>query len=122
MTPVRLPTGDSRLEDVLALIRSSFAYMDGRINPPSSVVSLDLAAVNRQAEAGEIWGLGEPLEASVFLTPKSDASTSASWRSLRAIASRGWRVYSSITPRLGRGRSVSRRWNSRPVLNWRKTT
>ena len=72
MTPVRLPTGDPRLLEVLALIRSSFAYMHGRIDPPSSVLSLDLAAVKRQAQAGEIWGLGEPLEASVFLTPKSD--------------------------------------------------
>jgi phosphinothricin acetyltransferase len=57
---------------VLALIRTSFAYMDGRIDPPSSMNRLDAAELNRQAAASEVWALGKPVRACVFLTPKPD--------------------------------------------------
>lgn len=70
--PVRLLPGDPRLGDVLALIRASFADMDGRIDPPSSMHRLTPEALERQAGAGEIWALGDPVAACVVLTPKPD--------------------------------------------------
>ena len=71
MTPVRLTTGDDPAP-VLALIRTAFAYMDGRIDPPSSMHRLDAAEVARQAETGEVWVIGpaDAPRACVFLTPK----------------------------------------------------
>ena len=72
MTPVRLTTGDDPAP-VLALIRTAFAYMDGRIDPPSSMHRLDAAEVARQAETGEVWVIeeqGAPI-ACVFLTPEA---------------------------------------------------
>lgn len=70
--PVRLMPGESRLGGVLALIRASFAYMDGRIDPPSSMHRLTLAALERHCETGEIWALGDPPLACVLVTPKPD--------------------------------------------------
>jgi GNAT superfamily N-acetyltransferase len=65
---------DSRvdLEAVLSLIRASFAYMDGRIDPPSSVHRLTVESL--AAHPGEIWVIEEddPV-ACVVLTPKPDA-------------------------------------------------
>lgn len=57
---------------VLSLIRAEFAYMDGRIDPPSSQHRLTIDDIAQQARDGEIWVVGtEPL-ACVFLTPKPD--------------------------------------------------
>jgi GNAT superfamily N-acetyltransferase len=64
----RLGDTDSRLSEVLALIRAEFAYMDGRIDPPSSMHRLGLAEVARQAREGEVWAIGAPVVACVFLT------------------------------------------------------
>ena len=66
-SPRRLSPGDPALPQVLALIRESFGYMDGRISPPSSMHRLTAAAI---ARAGEVWVLGAPPRACVFLTPK----------------------------------------------------
>ena len=55
---------------VLALIQREFAYMQGRIDPPSSMHTLTAATIAEQAATGEVWLIGaEPL-ACVFLTPK----------------------------------------------------
>ena len=57
---------------VLDLLRAAFAYMEGLIDPPSSLLRLDAAGLLRQAETGEIWLLeeaGSPI-ASIFLIPK----------------------------------------------------
>ena len=54
---------------ILGLLRDSFAFMEGRIDPPSSLRELTPGALSRQAEIGEIWILGPPL-ACVFMTPK----------------------------------------------------
>ena len=74
MTPVRLTTGDDPAP-VLALIRTAFAYMDGRIDPPSSMHRLDAAEVARQAETGEVWVIGPAADPSacVFFTAKPGA-------------------------------------------------
>ncbi len=61
------------LVEILALIREGFAYMEGRIDPPSSMHSLTLEALQDHRRIGEIWSLGPPLSACVFLTPKPDA-------------------------------------------------
>lgn len=57
-------------EAVLRLIRAEFAGMDGRINPPSSMHRLTAEAIAAQAEAGEIWVIGAPPVACLFLTVK----------------------------------------------------
>ncbi|WP_332908305.1 GNAT family N-acetyltransferase [Marivita geojedonensis] len=57
---------------MLSLIRTSFAYMDGRIDPPSSMHRLTPQALATQAETGEIWVIGQRALACVFLTPKAD--------------------------------------------------
>lgn len=60
---------------ILALIRAEFAYMDGRIDPPSSMHRLTGADLRAQADTGEIWVIG-PAEAPlacVFFTPKPGA-------------------------------------------------
>lgn len=63
---------DPELGDILDLIQTSFAYMDGRIDPPSSMLNLTLADVARQCETGEVWSLGAPVQACVFLSKKPD--------------------------------------------------
>ena len=57
---------------VLALIRAEFAYMDGVIDPPSSMHRLTVADIAVQSEKGEVWVIGDPPVACIFLTPKLD--------------------------------------------------
>ncbi len=57
---------------LLALIRAEFAFMEGRIDPPSSMHSLTAEAIAEQAATGEVWLIaeaGQPV-ACVFLTVK----------------------------------------------------
>ena len=57
-------------EAVLQLIRESFAFMDARIDPPSSMHRLSVADLAVQAREGELWVIeeaGQPV-ACVFLT------------------------------------------------------
>jgi ribosomal protein S18 acetylase RimI-like enzyme len=68
MTPL-LATDPALWPSILALLREAFAYMEGRIDPPSSLRDLTPEALSRQAEVGEIWVIGAPV-ACVFLTPK----------------------------------------------------
>jgi predicted N-acetyltransferase YhbS len=58
---------------LLALIRAEFAFMDGRIDPPSSMHALTAEGIARQARAGEVWVIGHPPVACIFLTPKPEA-------------------------------------------------
>lgn len=70
-TPRRL-TGEEEMGPILNLIRDAFAYMDGIVDPPSSVHDLTEAALAAQARSGEVWvleELGSPL-ACMVLTPK----------------------------------------------------
>lgn len=70
LVPERCRADDARLAGVLALIRESFAGMEGRIDPPSSMHRLTADVVVRQAEEGEIWICGNAPIACVFLEPK----------------------------------------------------
>lgn len=69
-TPVRLRPDSEQLTGVLALLNEAFAYMEGRIDPPSSMQHLNVEALREQCRSGEVWVIGaEPL-ACVFLVAK----------------------------------------------------
>jgi ribosomal protein S18 acetylase RimI-like enzyme len=74
MTPWRFSSTDDPAP-ILALIQACFAYMEGRIDPPSSMLRLTPEAVRAQAEAGEVWVIGprEAPLACVFFTAKPEA-------------------------------------------------
>lgn len=55
------------------LIVHAFSGMDGRIEPPSTAHHLTAADIAEQAASGEVWVLGAPAVACVFLTPKPHA-------------------------------------------------
>lgn len=72
MTPHRaLPPYDWAA--LLSLIRAEFAYMDGQIDPPSSMHRLTEADIAAKATSGEVWVIGTPPRACVFLTPQADS-------------------------------------------------
>jgi ribosomal protein S18 acetylase RimI-like enzyme len=54
---------------ILALLRAEFAFMQGRIDPPSSLVALTPDALTDHCRTGEIWIIGAPV-ACLFLTPR----------------------------------------------------
>lgn len=68
--PHRLGPEDPALGAVLHLIRTSFAYMDGRIDPPSSMHRLTVATLAEQARTGEVWTIGAPPRACAVLSVK----------------------------------------------------
>ena len=70
LTPRRLTADDLTVADALDLMRAAFAYMDGRIEPPSSIHRLDLGALRTACTEAEVWALGHPLLAVVVLTPR----------------------------------------------------
>ncbi len=72
-TPVRHSSTDPALGDILALIKSSYAYMQDRIDPPSSMHRLTLAGIARHCDTGEVWSIGTPPMACMFLTPQRDS-------------------------------------------------
>ena len=55
---------------LLSLIHRAFAGMQGRIDPPSSMHALTPETIAEQAKTGEIWAIGPPAVACLFLTPK----------------------------------------------------
>lgn len=67
-SPRRISAEDPALPAVLALIRRSFAYMDARINPPSSLAKMSLADAQAHARTHEVWAIGDPPIAACFLT------------------------------------------------------
>lgn len=58
---------------ILDLLRAEFASMEGRIDPPSSLRDLSPTGLTEQAANGEIWVIGTPPAACVFLAPKTGA-------------------------------------------------
>ena len=58
---------------LLALIHRAFAGMEGRIDPPSSLHRLTPQAIAEQSRQGEVWVVGTPPVACMFLTPQADA-------------------------------------------------
>ena len=70
MDPVRLGDGDD-LGPVLDMLHSAFAYMEGRIDPPSSLARMTVESLARDAAEHELWVIPGPL-ACVILTPEPD--------------------------------------------------
>ena len=68
-TPYRLGP-DSDFGAVLRLIQATFAYMEDRIAPPSSMKDLTPAIIAQQAETAEVWAIGAAPDACMFLTPR----------------------------------------------------
>ena len=71
---VRLDESFGRWPELLDLILSSFAYMNGRIDPPSSALSLTPAALKAKAtaEIGYIALENGALAGCMFLRPEAD--------------------------------------------------
>lgn len=68
--PRRLGPGDPDLASVHALLHDSFAFMDGRIDPPSSIAALIPEALAAEAARAELWVIGAPPRACVLLSPR----------------------------------------------------
>nr|WP_204115525.1 GNAT family N-acetyltransferase [Shimia biformata] len=47
--------------------------MEGRIDPPSSMHRLTEDSIAAQCQTGEVWVIGHPPVACIFLTPRADA-------------------------------------------------
>lgn len=71
MTPLRVQAPYDWAA-ILALLREAFAYMDGVIDPPSSLHRLTEMDIARQASEAEVWVMGNPPLACMFLTQKGD--------------------------------------------------
>jgi GNAT superfamily N-acetyltransferase len=75
MTP-RRTTDPALWPPMLALLRSAFAFMEGRIDPPSSLRDLTPEVLTAQARDGEVWvidGTDGGIAACIVLTPKPGA-------------------------------------------------
>jgi GNAT superfamily N-acetyltransferase len=70
--PRRIQADDPDLPRVLDLIRRAFAFMDGRINPPSSLGRMSLEDAQTHARQHEVWAIGSPPVAAFFLTIEND--------------------------------------------------
>ena len=71
--PHRIGANDPAIPAILALIRDSFAYMDGRIDPPSSVHALTENDIAQHCETAEVWAIDTPPRACIFLKRRGDA-------------------------------------------------
>ncbi|SMX30773.1 GNAT family N-acetyltransferase [Actibacterium lipolyticum] len=74
MTKLRRVTAPYDWPALLRLIRANFSYMEGRIDPPSSMLNLTADAIAAQASNGEVWVIeqnNQPI-ACIFLTPRDD--------------------------------------------------
>lgn len=71
--PRALAASSAELGTVLDLIRRSFAYMEGRIDPPSSMQRLGVDELSQAAAQGALWVIGAPPVACVILSKRDDA-------------------------------------------------
>ena len=55
MTPIPAPADFDDWDALLALIHASFAYMEGVIDPPSSLHRLDAAGLAAKAQVEHLW-------------------------------------------------------------------
>lgn len=60
-------------DDLLALILESFAYMQGRIAPPSSALRLTPQALENQARTEHLYLCTPPMRACAFFAPRQGA-------------------------------------------------
>jgi GNAT superfamily N-acetyltransferase len=72
MVPIaRRAESEAELVTVHDLLVEAFAYMDGRIDPRSSMANLTVADL--LGGPGEVWVVGDPLVACVVLTPTDES-------------------------------------------------
>ena len=78
MTPLRLFPGDD-MGPVHALLTAAFAYMEGRIEPPSSLSRMTPDTLSEESARKELWVIPDPAPrasrtplACVILTPLPD--------------------------------------------------
>jgi ribosomal protein S18 acetylase RimI-like enzyme len=69
----RLIPGDPALPQALDLLQAAFAFMEGRIDPPSSLATMTLDSLTETARTSEVWALGDPVISCMILTPRGDA-------------------------------------------------
>ena len=69
----RLHPNDSALSEVLTLIQTSFAFMTGRIDPPSSMHRLTVQDLSDKAHKSWIVALGDAVRACVVASPSPHA-------------------------------------------------
>ena len=74
MTIIRLDHSFTRWDELLTLVLSAFASMNGRIDPPSSALKLttESLAEKARAEIGHVAIDGEKLIGCLFLRPEAD--------------------------------------------------
>ena len=60
------------IKAVMALLIESFTYMEGRIDPPSSLNAFTLETIRDHCKSEEVWICASPLLACMFLTRKED--------------------------------------------------
>ena len=75
ITYQRLDDGFDRWDELLRLILASFAYMNGRIDPPSSALSLTPRSLKEKAtaEIGYIALDGDQLAGCIFCRPEAES-------------------------------------------------
>ncbi|WP_425098520.1 GNAT family N-acetyltransferase [Tropicibacter sp. S64] len=73
MTPIPAPEGFDDWTGLLALIRGSFAYMDGVIDPPSSAHRLTLETLRARARAEHLYITPGPLLGCAFFAQRPEA-------------------------------------------------
>ncbi len=71
--PHRAPAQFSDWEALLSLILGSFAYMDGRIDPPSSAHRLTPDTLRARAKTEHLYIAGSPLNGCAFFAEQPDA-------------------------------------------------
>lgn len=74
MRIIRLDQTFTRWDELLTLILAAFASMNGRIDPPSSALSLTAVSLaeKARAEIGHVAIDGEKLTGCLFLRPEAD--------------------------------------------------
>ena len=70
--PKRLHPESDEIKAVMALLIESFAYMEGRIDPPSSLNTFTLETIRDHCKSEEVWICASPPLACMFLTRKED--------------------------------------------------
>ena len=69
--PIRLTAASPQIAPVLELMNNAFAYMEGRIDPPSSLARMTVETLAKEAAIHELWIIPGP-RACVLLSPKPD--------------------------------------------------
>ncbi|WP_353472134.1 GNAT family N-acetyltransferase [Salipiger sp. H15] len=73
LSPRPAPAGFSDWDGLLALILGSFAYMEGRIDPPSSAGRLTPESLRARAREEHLYVAGTPLMGCAFFAEQPDA-------------------------------------------------